>query len=360
MNSKILLISLLFCTMCCTKTLAQPENQNWILKWLFEGYYKPDHYYYDDEDEDYTLKIDLKGEWSFSIGDNKQWISPDYDDSRWEKIIAPADWENEGFHGYDGHAYYRIHFDGSLLEKNQNHFLNLGSIDDVDEAYVNGALVGRSGCFPPEFKTAYKANRKYYIPNSTIDFRGDNVITVRVYDDVLNGGITHGNLGIYTPKRTQILNQTFHGLWKFSQEDNSDFKEISYQENHWEDILVPSYWDNQGHGLYDGIAWYRKTFELEFELERNKNYYIILGKVDDFDITYLNGQKIGSTNDGLDYGRSRSYNKLRIYKIPFNLLNTESPNVLAVKVLDIGNDGGIYMGPIGIIEEENLTQAIRR
>ena len=30
---------------------------------------------------------DLSGRWKFSIGDNPEWASPDYDDSNWESMI---------------------------------------------------------------------------------------------------------------------------------------------------------------------------------------------------------------------------------------------------------------------------------
>lgn len=360
MNIKILILSLLFSLTLPSEVSGQGDEYNWFFKWLFYDYIYPEHHYHDNDDGQYELKIDLKGDWNFSIGDNPEWISPDYDDSSWEKIYAPTDWENEGFNGYDGNAYYRTYFDGSSLNKNQVYFLNLGKIDDVDEAYVNGKLIGRSGCFPPEFKTAYIINRRYYIPSALINYDGNNVIAVRVYDDVLNGGITHGELGIYEAVEGKHLVQNLYGSWQFTTENESNFKEQYYNDDQWADLFVPSYWDNHGYKLYDGIAWYRKNFNLELSLDENKTYFLILGKIDDFDITYLNGQEIGYTNDHLDYGHSRSYNKLRIYKIPSGLLNQNASNVLAVKVTDIGNDGGIYMGPVGIIEEGDLTKTIRK
>ena len=33
-----------------------------------------------------------------------------FDDSEWEKINVPSSWENQGFHGYDGYAWYRTSF----------------------------------------------------------------------------------------------------------------------------------------------------------------------------------------------------------------------------------------------------------
>ena len=55
--------------------------------------------------------IDLEGNWRFSIGDDTAWASPYFKDNDWEKIKVPAMWEDQGFHGYNGYAWYRKTFD---------------------------------------------------------------------------------------------------------------------------------------------------------------------------------------------------------------------------------------------------------
>lgn len=304
-------------------------------------------------------KLNLDGKWQFSIGDNDQWKSTDYNDKSWEQINVPSEWENEGFNGYDGYAWYRIHFDGRLLEKRDVHFLVLGAIDDVDETYLNGKKIGKSGAFPPRFRTAYDAYREYIIDNKVINFDGDNVIAVRVYDDYKIGGLVNGNLGIYTSQNSENILQSLHGAWKFSTHIKKACIENNYDDRNWETLFVPSYWDNQGYRSFDGIAWYRKRFELDFEVDYNQNYFLVLGKIDDFDVTFLNGKKIGETNDGLKYGISKSYDKIRLYKIPNKLLKEVGENVIAIKVTDIGVDGGVYNGPIGIVKEEDITRTLK-
>ncbi|PTB91967.1 hypothetical protein C9994_14700, partial [Marivirga lumbricoides] len=54
-------------------------------------------------------------------------------------------------------------------------------------------------------------------------------------------------------------------------------------------------------------------------------------------------------------GNSESFMQTRIYRIPEGLLKENSENVIAVKVIDIGLDGGIYEGPLGIFEEADLV-----
>jgi sialate O-acetylesterase len=302
--------------------------------------------------------LDLSGQWGFNIGDNSKWSLPKYNDQNWEPIRVPNSWESQGFNGYDGYAWYRVHFDGRLLNKNESHFILLGYVDDVDETFVNGELVGRNGSFPPRYRTAYNSNRKYYIPSSTINFEGDNVIAIRVYDEQLEGGIIRGKPGIYVTKQNQELLQDLYGEWKFTLKNNDQYSNVSFDDSHWVTSIVPSHWDTQGFRSYDGTAWYRKHFKLSFKPDQETSYYLVLGKIDDFDVTYLNGVEIGSTMDGKRLGSSISYNQIRLYKIPSNLLQKE--NVIAVKVYDLGKEGGIYEGPIGIVPEEDITKVVRR
>ena len=97
--------------------------------------------------------LDLRGQWLFSIGDNMKWSQPAYNDREWETIRVPAKWEDEGFSGYNGFAWYRKTFDGTRLQdKSLSYSLFLGYVDDVDEVYVNGHKIGASGKFPPVTK----------------------------------------------------------------------------------------------------------------------------------------------------------------------------------------------------------------
>ncbi|MBK6266621.1 beta galactosidase jelly roll domain-containing protein [Marivirga sp. S37H4] len=361
----IFLLASLHCLVAGAQVKGDSKTEdNSIMSWIWELMMeekKWDHPHYVNENvyQDVDLKRSIAGQWKFSIGDNLKWKSANYNDSNWEHILVPADWENEGFHGYDGYAWYRLHFDGRLLNPKDVNFLILGFIDDVDETYINGTLIGKSGQFPPRFRTAYNSNRKYYIPTSTINFGGDNVLAVRVYDDGANGGIVRGEMGFYTAKTHKGLLQHLYGVWKFNTQNEPNFYSEKIDDSCWEDILAPAYWDNHGYRAYDGIAWYRKNFQLDFKPDQNKRYYLILGKIDDFDETYLNGVKIGETIDGRAVGESRSYIKTRIYKIPQNLLRPTGNNIVAVKVTDIGIEGGIYKGPLGIVEEADLTNILR-
>ena len=54
--------------------------------------------------------LDLEGNWKFKLGDDQHWADPKFNDIKWQEIYVPANWEDEGYPGYDGYAWYRIHF----------------------------------------------------------------------------------------------------------------------------------------------------------------------------------------------------------------------------------------------------------
>lgn len=288
--------------------------------------------------------INLEGSWKFHIGDRQSWATPEYNDEDWEYIVAPSPWEDEGFNGYDGFAWYRKKFDGRQLSRAENYYLNLGYIDDADEVYLNGYLIGFSGYMPPKFKTAYNTERRYSIPSSMINFQGENTIAIRVFDVTLGGGIIDGPLGIFKAARSRLLVE-LQGLWDFTP---SRYTTRPSKNQSWEKIMVPAPWEHQGFPKYDGFAWYRRTFTADKELlNKDEDYVLLMGKIDDFDETFINGVSVGKTNDRRSFGISQSYDEFRAYKIPPGLIKP-GVNTIEVMVEDMGNIGGIYEGPVGI------------
>jgi len=294
--------------------------------------------------------LDLRGKWKFSIGDNWEWSKEKFDDGDWESIYVPSPWEDQGFYGYDGYAWYRKSFVISSENANQELYLFLGYVDDVDEVYVNGNLVGSTGSFPPNFSTAYNAFRKYYLSKDYLHFDKANVISVRVYDAQLAGGIVNGDVGIYAEANPIPFEINLQGSWKFKTGDNMEYKDPLYNDNGWRTLTVPKAWEDQGYNDYDGFAWYRKKFFVSGNYS-NEKVVIMMGKIDDFDEVYLNGTFIGNKkiSEYSDDNNSR-YNELRIYYIDGKLLQQNKYNIIAVRVYDKGGFGGIYEGPVGILK----------
>ena len=240
------------------------------------------------------LVLDLSGHWKFSLGDKPQWKEKSFNDINWEKINVPSSWENQGFHGYDGYAWYRKSFKLTSDDETKDLYLHLGYIDDVDQTFINGHLMGVAGGFPNNYRTAYNAFRKYYIPKEFLSSDGENVIAVRVYDDELEGGIISGEVGIYISEDGFDPDINLSGMWEFKTDDDSSFLKNNSDETKTLKLMVPAHWDIQGYENYDGFAWYKKTFFLPKNLD-GESMILLLGKIDDIDQTYVNGILVGST-----------------------------------------------------------------
>ncbi|MEO1050613.1 MAG: beta galactosidase jelly roll domain-containing protein [Bacteroidota bacterium] len=304
--------------------------------------------------EDWDRIKSLTGQWKFSIGDNPEWATKNFRDDGWESIYVPSAWENEGFYGYDGYAWYRRSFNGAELRGKGDVYLMLGNIDDADEVYVNGNLVGFSGGFPPKYHTAYKALRIYYVPSVFIDPNDKNTIAVKVYDSHGEGGIFSGPIGFYRPSDFVYMEYELQGIWELKLSRGKPLPEEAFEENNgeWLRIMVPAIWKSVGYWDYEGFGIYRKAFRYSGDTD---DKYLVMGRIDDFDEVYLNGEFLGRTKDWKPLGQSGSYRKLRIYKIPDGLLKKKGNNTLTVIVENIGHHGGIHQGPVGIIDESKVN-----
>ncbi|NLB60139.1 MAG: cellulase family glycosylhydrolase [Lentisphaerae bacterium] len=160
------------------------------------------------------------------------------------------------------------------------------------------------------------------------------------------------------------------GLWRFKLDpQNSGLKatyhDPAYNLDHlWSEILVPGDWEHQGFhdqnpdikksnpfpgvndiltdGPYNGWAWYRYTLHIPQEWA-GYDLELYLGCVDDYDWTYFNGQEIGHT--AYDTNPKDFWQVERTYKIPQQLVKFGGINLIAVRVYDCRDKGGIMGEP---------------
>lgn len=290
-------------------------------------------------------EINLQGAWAFSIGDNPDWAKTSYNDASWEKIRVPARWEEEGYQGYNGFAWYRnsVVIPDNFI--NRVITLELGYIDDVDEVYLNGEKIGQTGSFPPYYSTAYNSFRKYIIPNAMVNYNGKNTLAVRVYDSQLEGGIVRGNVRLVAGDVVIQPDIDMSGSWNFSlgQRSGSEAK-----------LLVPGQWENQGYFNYDGFAVYSRTVELTTAMAKQKLIFLA-GRIDDDDEFYVNNVLVAGTGDLKRQNNTDMHLEKRNYFIPEGLLKP-GKNLLEIKVIDRGGEGGILEGPVGLITQENFIK----
>lgn len=307
---------------------------------------------------DWRELVDLSGYWKFNIGDDIKWSEVHYNDDKWDEIRVPSSWEDEGYHSYNGYAWYRLHFIVPEEIQNKSCYISLGFIDDVDEVYLNGKRIGSSGSFPPKFETAYNAYRKYPVPSNYFYPGKNNVLAVRVYDTRLNGGIVSGDVSVMVLESLDI-EVNLEGFWKFRLGDDILWKDSDFNDSTWSEILVPSNWEVQGYDDYNGFAWYRKLIFIDDKYEGEK-LVALLGKIDDIDECYFNGQMIGVTGDFKYTPQTNFFDgewqELRGYFIPGNLIRYNEENLIAIRVYDGYQGGGIYQGPIGITTQEEYRR----
>ncbi|MDQ8205263.1 sialate O-acetylesterase [Pelagicoccus sp. SDUM812003] len=102
----------------------------------------------------------------------------------------------------------------------------------------------------------------------------------------------------------------------------------------WKPVTLPQPWELGEIGAADGIVWYRKSFDIPQALAGSPAT-LSLTPIDDQDVTYLNGERIGSTS---------AWDAPRRYNIPRGKLKAGA-NTLVVKVVDHQGGGGFHGDP---------------
>jgi len=152
----------------------------------------------------FSQDLPIADGWKFSTGDQPEWASPSFNDSAWARIKVGASWESQGYTDYNGFAWYRLHVripsgikDKSFLKEKLR--LELGKIDDGDEVYLNGYLIGSNGGMQGSIKAGrWDLPRAYTLSlnDARIYWDRDNLIAVRVFDGGGDGGLYDGRYGI--------------------------------------------------------------------------------------------------------------------------------------------------------------------
>ncbi len=97
----------------------------------------------------------------------------------------------------------------------------------------------------------------------------------------------------------------------------------------WKSMDVPRVWEKQGLEHVDGVVCFRKRVTVP-DTWAGQELTLSMGMIDDVDVTWWNGHRIGS--------ESRVRTRRR-YTIPAEQV-AAGPAVIAVEVIDIGGDGG--------------------
>ena len=123
-------------------------------------------------------------------GEKGKWFGPAYDDRAWKTIEVGKFWENKGYVGLDGVAWYRLRF-AAPRTMPPNVQLSFGAVDEKAKVWLNGRYLG-------EIDAGWD-RRAEIDASGAVVAGGRNVLAVRVYDGQLMGGLW-GPIKLVAPK----------------------------------------------------------------------------------------------------------------------------------------------------------------
>jgi sialate O-acetylesterase len=105
-----------------------------------------------------------------------------------------------------------------------------------------------------------------------------------------------------------------------------------YDYSGWDQMELPGLWEDLGLEGLDGVVWFAKEVDLS-DQEIENGFELNLGPIDDSDIVWVNGSKVGETFN--------IYNRNRRYQVTSEVLK-QGVNTIVVRVEDYAGGGGIY------------------
>jgi sialate O-acetylesterase len=109
-----------------------------------------------------------------------------------------------------------------------------------------------------------------------------------------------------------------------------------YADSAWATMRLPAYWESAGLGNFDGVVWFRKSVSIPSSWV-GKNLVLELGAIDDMDVSFVNGVKVGGHEAG------GFWNTKRVYPVPGTVIDSTLVQI-AVRVIDTQGGGGIAGG----------------
>lgn len=162
-------------------------------------------------------------------------------------------------------------------------------------------------------------------------------------------------------KPTQVPElEAVTGEWRFHPGDDPQWRNPRFDDSGWRRVVLPEIWENHGQSKNDGVyGWFRRRMILPADC-RGTNIDLLLGKIDDVDETWVNGQRVGGTGSFPPAYRWADQEQRR-YRVPASLVGRDGAIVIAVRVFDGANNGGIHeagvtaarVGPFDPLEAGN-------
>ena len=321
----------------------------------------------------------------------RTYAAPDFDDSGWDEINIGQAWEDQDYDDYDEGAWYRARFEVEA-EEGLPVLMAFGGVDKDAYLYLNGQWIGQHHLW----------NQPFILDISDHVVRdGENIVALYVYDGMGMGGI-YGLINVHQPTEEVDTNDfaanrggnlemgagkngwpVFEAhlargepyrryahrpphlpyaykkvaavpvQWKFrpyaeehQAHQDATPRRVDFDDSNWATIDIGRAWEDQGYDNYDEGAWYRARIEVK--AEEGRPVHLAFGGVDNSAYVYVNG---------IFVGEHHGWNNSFILDIS-EAVNYKGPNVVAVRVFDGRDMGGIY-GTVEVIQptsDENLDR----
>jgi sialate O-acetylesterase len=139
------------------------------------------------------------------------------------------------------------------------------------------------------------------------------------------------NLKTAMDRETDFLNPANIGF-------REQWMQSAFDDSGWAEVPCPAVWDSiPAIGPLEGVAWIRTSFRIPDDWI-GKPLILSLGPVEEMDVTYLNGKKVGSSTRGRDSGKERTY------IVPAQLV-TGNEFFLAIRIVNTRGEGGLVGNP---------------
>jgi sialate O-acetylesterase len=152
----------------------------------------------------------------------------------------------------------------------------------------------------------------------------------------------------FTIENARSESLTMMEQWKQERDNHDEGRKLNWHlpgldDSDWQSMPLPGIWENNGLPAVDGVVWFRKEFNLTQE-QAQKPLYLHLGRIQDLDETFVNGQLTGSMS---------GQGNLRNYQVDPSVLRS-GRNVVSVRVTDTGGNGGITGPNLYALSETNI------
>jgi putative membrane-bound dehydrogenase-like protein len=117
-----------------------------------------------------------------------------------------------------------------------------------------------------------------------------------------------------------------------------DWSAPGFADQTWKPIRVPAEFQTTPLGAFTGTVWLRREIQVP-DGAAGKPATLRLGVIDDSDMTYVNGSRVGA--------RANATNAQREYEIPAGVL-VPGRNVIALRISNTAGRGGVLPNPSGM------------